>query len=206
MKLIIEDKKIIDVSTPLTEDMEVIPGLRNFKIEWLFTIDKGDLRNRSLITMETHLGTHVDAPKHFIKNGKSLDELPICNLMGMAQIITVPSKTIISQSFLKEIYDDEYIVLFKFGKERRDRTIDYFDKSAISFLFKKKVKTIGTDNGTVDSINTGIEIHTQILSKEILIVEGLRLERVDDGKFFFICLPLAIPGAEGSPARAIIFA
>jgi kynurenine formamidase len=122
----------------------------------------------------------------------------------MAQIIGVPFSTTITSSFLEKIYENAKIVLFKFGQKRNDRVTDYFDQSAISFLISKGVKVIGTDNGSVDSLKTGWGIHTQILSKEVLIIEGLYLEEVDAGDVFLICLPLSIPGAEGSPARAVL--
>lgn len=197
-------KKIIDISTPLYQNMEVLPGLCGFVLEWELRIAEGDTRNRSRITMGTHLGTHVDAPRHFIEGGKTLDQMPQHRLIGRAQIIEVPYPLTVTGNFLKDKYENAEIVLFKFGKSRQNRLIDYFDPSGVSFLIGKGVNVIGTDNGNVDSKNTEWEIHRQILREEILIVEGLNLEAVDQGTFFFICLPLSINGSEGAPARALI--
>lgn len=196
--------KILDISIPLHENMDRIPGFKGFQVEWQFKIENQQSRNRSRICLESHLGTHVDAPLHFIKDGKPLNKMPLENLIGDAQVIEVDYPETVTAGFLKDQYKGKEIVLFKYGKDRLNRQYDYFDASGVEYLINKNVKVIGTDNYNIDSVGSEWNIHHQVLGNEIFVVEGLELENIEEGFYTFICLPLSIRDIEGAPARAIL--
>lgn len=154
--------------------------------------------------MESHLGTHVDAPVHFIKDGKFIDQVPVENLFGNAGVIQVPFPGAVTAAFLERVKPGPEILLFKFGNERLDRKWPYFSPDGVKALIGRGIKAVGTDNFNVDSIQTEWEIHHLILGNGILIIEGLNLEGINDGAYDFICLPLLIKGGEGAPARALL--
>ncbi|GAQ25148.1 cyclase family protein [Tepidanaerobacter syntrophicus] len=201
---LLKGTKIIDISSPLYNEMDKYPSLEGFKLQWIRTISNEDRANMSRITMESHVGTHVDAPLHFIKNGKSIDQMPLQNLLGIAEVIEIPYPCTVTKEFLEKYYKGNRILLFKFGKNRYNRNFDYFDLTATDFFIRHGVKALGTDNFSVDSKNTKYKIHEALLKNEVWIVEGLNFENVTSGVFEFICLPLLIKNAEGSPARAIL--
>ena len=200
-----KNQKIIDITIPLHPNMEKpTPTFKGFQFQWDVRIERGEKRNRSSFSMESHLGTHVDAPLHFISNGKTLEEISLSHLIGKAQVIEVPYPKMITKEFLIPNLKKVEIILFKFGKERLDQEYPYFSSGGVNYLIKQRIKVIGTDNYSVDSKTTEWKIHQLMLGKEIIIVEGLFLENVPSGIYGFICLPLRIKGGEGSPARALL--
>lgn len=200
------DRKIVDISTDLCNGMDTYSSMEGFKSEWIRRIDGENKVNMSVYSMISHVGTHVDAPFHFVKEGKKLDEMSLNKLMGKAQVIEVPYPETVNSQFLRERHLSECrIILFKFGDKRFDRMYDYFDESSIEFLVRNDIQVIGTDNITVDSKNTKYKIHQLILPKDIMIVPALKLGGVGEGVYDFICLPLSIKGSEGAPARALLF-
>ena len=201
-----EQRKMIDITLPLHNNMEKpSPFFKGFKLKWDLRIEKGDHRNRSSFSMETHLGTHVDAPLHFISEGKNMNQMDINRLIGKAQVIEVPFPETVSDHFLSSIIEKEEIILFKFGPERLSRDYPYFSKEGVDYLIEKKIKVVGTDNFNIDSKTTEWNIHHLMLGNEIIVVEGLYLDEVDPGLYDFICLPLSIKDGEGAPARAVLF-
>ena len=198
-------KRVIDITLPLHEGMaKPSPVFEGFRLHWDLRIEEGQGRNRSRFSMESHLGTHVDAPVHFIKDGKFIDQVPVENLFGNAGVIQVPFPGAVTAAFLEKVKPGPEILLFKFGNERLDRKWPYFSTDGAKALIGRGVRVVGTDNFNVDSIQTEWEIHHLILGNGILIVEGLNLERISDGAYDFICLPLLIKGGEGAPARALL--
>jgi arylformamidase len=204
-KMVYGWKRVIDITLPLHEGMaKPSPVFEGFRLHWDLRIEKGQGRNRSRFSMESHLGTHVDAPVHFIKDGKFIDQVPVENLFGPAGVIQVPFPGAVTAEFLEKVRPGPEILLFKFGKERLDRKRPYFSPDGVKALIGRGVRVVGTDNFNVDSIQTEWEIHHLILGNGILIVEGLNLEGIADGAYDFICLPLLIKGGEGAPARALL--
>lgn len=200
------DRKIIDISTALYNGIDTHSSMEGLKSEWIRRINEVDKANMSVYSMISHVGTHVDAPFHFVKDGKKIDEVPLNQLMGKAQIIEIPYPQAVTYDFLRDRYtSDCEILIFKFGSKRFDREHDYFDESGVEFLIQLKIKAIGTDNITVDSKNTKYRIHQMILPNDIAIIPALKLDEVVEGVYDFLCLPLSIKDAEASPARAILF-
>jgi len=199
------NKQFIDITMPLHERTEKpSPSLEGFRLKWDLRIDMGQGRNRSNFSMGSHIGTHVDAPVHFIQGGKSIDEIVTENLLGIAEVIHVPYPEAVTDDLLEKQYHGADIVLFKYGRERLDRKWPYFKRDGVEYLITRGVRVVGTDNFNIDSIGTEWEIHHLILGKEILVIEGLDLNGVAAGIYEFICLPLRIIGAEAAPARAFL--
>ena len=196
-------KKIIDITMPLHVGMaKPSPSFDGFTLQWDLRMERGEGRNRSKFSMESHIGTHVDAPVHFIRDGKSIDEIPVTNLLGPAEVINVPYPDPVTAEFLAKEHRGSDIVLFKYGNERLDRKWPYFSRDGVEALIGRGVKVIGTDNFNIDSIGTEWEIHHLILGNDILVIEGLNLEGIADGIYELMCMPLLIKGGEAAPARA----
>jgi len=201
----LDQRKIIDITLPLHSHMEKpSPTFKGFQIQWELRIEKGEQRNRSKFSMESHVGTHVDAPLHFIPEGKSIDKMPITQLIGKAQVIEVPYPQVVTDNFLSSRLKNIKIAIFKFGRDRLDREYPYFSIKGVHYLIKQGIRVVGTDNFNIDSKTTEWQIHHMMLGQEMMIVESLLLEKILPGVYEFICLPLLIKGGEGSPARALL--
>ena len=77
--------KIYDISQEVF-NCKVYPGDPAPKKEVLNSIQDGDLYNLTAFSMCAHNGTHIDAPFHFIKNGKTVDEIDLEAFVGMAYV------------------------------------------------------------------------------------------------------------------------
>jgi len=95
--------KIVDVSLPLTNDIPAWPGSIGFVLTWVDRMEAGQSCNNSQIACDTHIGTHVDAPLHFVKNGQSVDLIPPDLLIGPCHVVYLPGLTQINAETLTSL-------------------------------------------------------------------------------------------------------
>jgi arylformamidase len=207
----------IDVTVPLKEGMAIWPGDVTIKIERRRSMDRGDAANNSAISLGVHTGTHMDAPKHFIKDGKSIDKLPLETSVGPARVIEIKDKISIKPEELKQhnIKKGERI-LFKTVNSPRCWQTDAFvndfvfvTRDAAQFLVDAGVILVGVDYLSVGSPMDPDkamrpDTHQILLGAGLYLIEGLNLTAVKAGDYNLICLPLKLMDAEGSPVRAIL--
>ncbi len=207
----------IDVTVPLKEGMAIWPGDVTIKIERRRSMDRGDAANNSAISMGVHTGTHMDAPKHFIKDGKSIDKLPLETSVGPARVIEIKDKVSIKPDELKQhnIKKGERI-LFKTVNSPRCWQTDTFvndfvfvTRDAAQFLVDAGVILVGVDYLSVGSPmdpekTMRPDTHQILLGAGLYLIEGLNLTAVKAGDYNLVCLPLKLMDAEGSPVRAIL--
>lgn len=206
-------KKWIDISVPLRSGMIHWPDDPPVKIEKLFDLDHGDISNVSMISMCSHTGTHMDAPLHFIKNGKGLDEMPFEATVGLARVIEIfDEESIKSEELICNRIRQGERLLFKTKNSTKCwdtvkfvKDFVYMSQDAAEFLVGRKIRVVGVDYLSVDGFRQNrFETHTILLKAGIWIIEGLDLSRVEHGRYHLICLPLNIEKGDGAPARAIV--
>ncbi len=207
-------KRIYDISIPLTEHLPVWPTSEKFSIAWVKNIDE-DGANESKLSFNTHTGTHIDVPYHFLKEGKKIGDISLERLIGKAMVlechsdgnigpellskVTLPSgcrklllKTLNSVNYLMEQngFSKDYISLNLKGAE---------------WVVKNGIDLVGIDYLSIQSFDDkDNRIHKTLLENNIVILEGLNLRHVEEGLYDLFVLPLNIPDAEGAPARAIL--
>jgi len=207
------EKNWIDISLTIETGRIVWPGDPGVEVSQLLQIDKGDICNTSLLTCPVHVGTHVDAPLHFIEGGEGIETLPLNSLAGKAKVIEIMNETEIP---LEEIENSEIdegdIILFKtinssiYLKEKSfNENYVYLSTAAAEYLAMRKIATVGIDYYSIAGVNNNlVECHQVLLGAKVTIIEGLDLSMISPGEYEFICLPIKIKGSDGSPARAII--
>jgi arylformamidase len=208
-------KGFIDISMPIQEEMVVFPGDPGFRRVPFLAREKGDPVNVYIYEMSSHTGTHIDFPRHFIHNGRSLKDIPLERFIGNAHVLDVSHADRLIT--IKDLGNLPEPVLPKILLKTRNSKKGYLKKKrffinyaalgleAAKYLVKRGVQTIGIDYLSVDEYGAKDHaVHKYLLGRGISIIEGLDLRKVLSGKYFFICLPLNIPSAEGSPARAIL--
>ena len=176
--------------------------------------------NLSIITMGSHTGTHVDAPLHFIKGGKPLDQLSIERLVGEAVVLdfsdTRPGGEITAPNLKKrasKVRRGDVVLIYtgmsrRWGDPRARKTITYLGRDAAYLLVRKGVKAVGVDYLSVERIRARAPVaHVDLLSNGITIIESLNsnLSLLVGLRVLFFCLPIKIKGCDGGPARAIAY-
>lgn len=166
----------------------------------------------SEICLHSHTGTHIDAPSHFLNDGKTIENVSLDSLVGSCRVIDLMHvKDAITRSDIEthEIKNGERILLKTKNSEHSftepfDASFIYLAADAARFLIDKKIKTIGIDYLGIERAQPKHDTHESLMKADITIIEGLRLEHVPAGNYELYCLPLLMPGIDAAPARAIL--
>ncbi len=205
---------IYDITVPIRSGMPVYEGDPSVEIRAWSALAKGDSANVSFLHFGAHTGTHVDAPAHFIEGARKIDALSLDVLMGPARVVDVPDAvTEIDLDFLTGCNLNHIErVLFRTRNSalwdedfRKDFT--HLSPEAAEKLVGMGVKLVGIDYLSIEKFHSGHHrTHLALLSKNVVIVEGLNLSNVAAGDYELICLPLKIAegSGDGSPARAVL--
>jgi len=201
----------VDVSVPLRNGLVSWPGDPSFRLKRVFDQARGDVCTFSTLSMSAHAGTHIDAPLHFLRRGRSVDRWPIDATVGPARIIAIRNPRVIDVEELRphRIRKGER-VLFKTRNSARGRPGVFFkDYVAVSpegarHLGARGVRAVGIDGPSIGPLERGDETHRIMLGAGIWIVEWLDLRRTPAGLYDLICLPLRVVGGDGAPARAVL--
>lgn len=189
------------------------PGDPPFHIERAEDQAKGDTATVSKMTLGVHTGTHMDAPLHFIRNAKTIDQMPLDATVGRARVIRIRDTKSIKRDELGEhLISSGERILFKTANSDHAWTSDQFDENfvfisqdAARYLAQCGVLCVGVDYLSVGGFREdGPETHQALLEAGVWIIEGLNLSGVEPGEYEMTCLPLKLVGAEGAPARAIL--
>ena len=205
--------RVYDVSVPVRTGGLVYPGNPEISIELEQAIARGAGANVSAVSFGSHTGTHVDAPRHFIDDGGTVDVIPLERLIGPAIVIAfedslksigagdlesrdlgshkrVPLRTRNSGFITDEEFHRDYTFLAPDGAE---------------FLVSRGVELVGIDYLSIEQFHSGHHrTHRTLLSNGVVIVEGLNFADVPPGEYDFVCLPLRLEGLDGAPARAVL--
>jgi Predicted metal-dependent hydrolase len=166
----------------------------------------------SLITFGSHTGTHVDAPSHFLKDGKCIDQISLDRLMGPAKVIDMVRviDVITAEDLKHHDINEQDIILLRTMNSAYEETDEfnkefvYLDQSAAAYLAERKIKAVGIDYLGIERGNPEHATHTKLMHADIVIIEGLRLSHVQAGDYFMVCLPLLVVGLDAAPARVIL--
>ncbi|HOI46432.1 MAG TPA: cyclase family protein [Bacilli bacterium] len=202
--------RIIDISMPITHNMTVykdkvenrpkIENLRNYNNSSMY---------ESSIWMNLHTGTHVDFPLHGIQGGQNSTNHDLKQYIGPCKVFDLSNlKNSITKEDIEslEINENDF-VLFKTRNsnvEGFDYEFVYLSESGANFLVSKQVRGVGIDALGIERSQPNHETHTALLSKNIVILEGLRLKNVLEGTYQLICLPINIINVEALPVRAVL--
>ena len=195
--------KIYDISQEVF-GCKLYPGDPTPKKRVISSMEKGDLYNLTAFSMCAHNGTHIDAPFHFIKDGKTVDSVSLNTFIGMAYvaeyngIVSADDATEILEKAKKQNSEVAKRILIKGDAEVSAEAAKVFAESNILLL--------GNESQTVGPENAPMEVHLILLGAGAVLLEGIRLAEVSEGVYFLNAAPLNLSGADGSPCRAILIA
>jgi arylformamidase len=187
---------MIDITRSINNKTKIYDGDPSLEIKEVFSVEKyGYSVNK--ITFGSHMGTHIDFPRHFYKNGKTSSDYTLEYMQGRAVLIEGNSKVI----FEKEIFGEHDInagdiVLIK----NADKGITL---EAAEYLVYNKIKMICTDSIDIEEYEDFC-VHKKLLGNDILIIENAFLENVEEGEYNIYVFPLKIDNMEALPVRAVL--
>ena len=209
--------RIYDVTVPIQTHTPTFPGDPGVEISTVLALAHGDAANVSLLHFGAHTATHVDAPAHFIAGGSTVAEMSLDTLIGPARVIELPpdADAVRPEHITPEKLQNAERVLFKtrnsdfWGEPdkgfRHDFT--YITPEAAQILAASGVRLAGIDYLSVEKFGAeSFDTHTTLLSRGVIILEGLDLRAVEAGLYELICLPLKLASGcgDGAPARVIL--
>ena len=194
------------------------PGMRGVDFEVNSTI-AGKGWNTTVLHLYSHAGTHLDAPRHFIDQGETLEELALEKCVGPAYVIDltfVKARDLITVEHLAPYaakVGPGARLLLKTGWSAHADSPDYrthlprVSLPLAEWLAERKIALLGVEPPSVADVNNKeelISVHRALLGAGVVIVEGLaNLEALQQDEVTFIALPLKLEGGDGSPVRAI---
>jgi arylformamidase len=205
--------RLYDISVPIRSGGLIYPGNPDISVEPQQSISSGAGANVSRVTFGTHTATHVDAAKHFIDDGQTVDAIPLGKLVGPALVIAFDDSvtSITARALASHDLRGHTRILLRTRNSRllhdaefhRDYT--YLAPDGADLLVANGVELVGIDYLSIEQFRSGHHLtHRTLLEREIVIVEGLDLSRPPPGEYELCCLPLLLDGADGAPARAIL--
>ena len=193
--------KIYDISQELMSSA-VYPGDPSPILSTLASIEDGDLYNLSSISACLHLGTHIDAPSHFLTGAKTVKDMDLSRLIGKAYVAQISgdiggseANDILNKASANDPEAAKRILL------KGEATVTA--EAAKEFLLRG-VYLIGTETQSVGPINAPMEVHKLLLSDDVALLEGIVLKNVPEGAYFLFAAPINVGIAEGAPCRAVL--
>lgn len=190
---------IIDISQEVLSS-KVFPGDPMPAVKRLYSMENGDLYNLTAFSMCAHNGTHVDAPFHFIKDGKSIDQIAMDAFVGSCYVVRQEGNVTAEDAL--------NILKQAINADARERILIAGDVTvtmeAAKVFAEAKIKLLGNESQTVGPKDAPMEVHQILLGAEIVLLEGIVLTDIPEGKYFLNAAPLKLAGCDGAPCRAFL--
>lgn len=187
--------RIIDI-TRVLQEAPVYPG--DIRAEINERTDFGGAARCSVINAGSHSGTHADAFSHFIKDGLTIDQMPLENYCGPCLVLTVPKNSLIQQEDLQgKLGGAERIILHTGGNS-------FLSEDAANYLVNCRIKAVVTDAVSIGPNDNEAAIHISLMRSGIAIIENAVLDQVEDGKYFLFAFPVKYGDCDGAPVRAVL--
>ena len=193
--------KIYDISQEVF-GCKVFPGDPSPEKQTMMKIDDGEICNLTAFKMCAHNGTHVDAPYHFINDGKTIDCVDLDRFVGYAfvtehegDILAKDAENILKKARECDARSAERILVKGNAVMTAEGARVFVDAG---------IKLFGNESQTVGPEDAPMEVHLIMLGAEVVLLEGIRLKDIEEGVYLLNCAPLNLAGSDGSPCRATL--
>ena len=188
--------KLYDISQEVFS-CAVYPGDPKPETQTLSSIAAGDLYNLTAFSMCAHNGTHIDAPFHFLKDGKTVEQMDLSIFVGDCYLARhsgdVSARD--AEEILKKAAGIPRILL------GGSLTVT---ATAAAVFAEGGICLLGNEGQTVGPEDGPMEVHKLLLSRNIALLEGIVLRRIPEGRYFLSAAPLNLSGSDGAPCRAYL--
>lgn len=210
-------QRIIDLTHPLVEGMPQYPGQDDARFCRRLDIDTDGVLMTSLCCC-THIGTHVDAPAHFIRGGLTMFEIPLDRWMGSALVLDVEpdaNGAVGPEPFTAALCDTRAVLnglLIRSGHSKCWGQPDYYGAAPFlapataTVLAQSGLSFVGMDIPSPDPVGAAHQpSHQILLGAGVGIIENLtNLDQLGRGEVWFCAAPLVIGEGDGAPCRAFV--
>lgn len=193
--------KIYDISQELFGCV-VFPGDPAPKREILSSMENGALYHLTALSMCAHNGTHVDAPYHFLKDGKTVDQMDLARMVGLCSV--VEWNGILGEADARSILEQARQNNAEAAKRVLLKGSTTVSNEAAELFACEGLYLIGNESQTVGPEDAPRTAHLALLSREVVLLEGIRLGSVPEGVYLLNAAPICLGGADGAPCRAIL--
>lgn len=204
--------KIFDISMEIHEEMPVYKNNEDKKPE-LEGINRLRVYGsyETLLTMNLHTGTHIDAPLHMIQDGKTMESYSLerfvtpCKVLDLTWVHTA----ITAEDLMNYTINEGDTILFKTRNSNDDVFVEdfvYLTKDGAEYLSEFKLNGVGIDALGIERDQENHDTHRILFDSGAFILEGLRLKDIAQGEYQLIALPLKIREVEATPVRAVLVA
>ncbi len=193
------DIAILDISQELFSCV-IFPGDPEPKKTQLLSTEKGDVCNLTELSLCAHNGTHVDAPYHFLSDGKTIDQLPLSAFVGGAYVTRREGNLTTS---------DAEEILRRASEAGAGERILIAGKAVVTaeaarVFAAAGIRLVGNESQTVGPEDAPAEVHCILLGAGIVLLEGIRLEKAEEGAYLLCAAPINLGGCDGAPCRALL--
>lgn len=205
---------VVDISMRLEAGLPTWPDSPGFALQQHLALASGDVANASLIRLDSHCGTHVDAPLHAIPDGATMEDVGLEPLIGRAWVADASGHAKVDGRVLDDAgippWTERLLLrtdnCSRPGMEHAPFQEDYvaLTADAAEWIVRRSIKLVGIDYLSIQCFGDPPDTHEILLKAGVLILEGLDLRKVSLGEWTLCCLPLRVVGAEAAPARAIL--
>lgn len=192
---------LYDITQPLFT-ADIYPGDPKPEKRMLMRLSDGDVCNLTALSLCAHNGTHVDAPLHFLADGKGIGDLALSKFIGPAYVGTVDGDvTAADAAELLQKAKDAYPDAQRRILIRGDATVSL---EAAAVFANAGVDLLGNESQTVGPFDAPAAVHLTLLKAEVVLLEGVRLSAVPDGAYLLNCAPINLGDCDGAPCRATL--
>lgn len=206
---------IYDISLTISPSLPVWPGDPPVKMPLTESMEAGAEYNLTRLDISAHTGTHVDAPHHFLNDGRTVESLALDVLTGPCYVVQLPDDVDeISAEVLERIplaagttrilFGTRNSKLWAQGETRFQEDFVAISEDGAEWLVERGIKLVGVDYLSVAPYSDSVPTHRVLLQAGVVALEGINLAQVPRGFYDLYCLPLKLAGADGAPARAIL--
>jgi len=190
--------KIYDISQEVFS-CAVYPGDPRPEKQSLCATENGELYNLTAFSMCAHNGTHIDAPFHFLSQGKTVEQLNLDLFVG---------ECFVARHTGNVTAGDAEAILQKAGGAQRILIAGEATVTAegAAVFAAANIKLLGNEGQSVGPEDAPMQVHKTLLEKEIALLEGIVLKDIPQGRYFLSAAPLNLSGCDGAPCRAYLVA
>jgi len=193
--------KLYDISQEVFT-CAIFPGDPAPERKIMLNINDGAVCNLTALQMCAHNGTHIDAPYHFINEGKTVEQVPLEKFVGLCYV--AEHDGVVTKEDAQEILDKANVCNQEAAKRILIKGKAEISAAAARVFVGADVVLVGNESQTVGPENAPMEVHLILLGAEVVLLEGIRLANVPEGTYLLNAAPLNLGGADGAPCRAVL--